>query len=121
MPGSSRRRIEFRAGDHTANPYLLLTALIAAGLDGLDRGLDPGSPAEGDLGHLPADELAKQGVAFLPRSAGEALDAVETDELVMAALGPICGPELLRVKRDELARYERQVGEWEREVFFERV
>ena len=44
---------------------------------------------------------------------------MEADEVVMAALGPVCGPELLRVKRDELARYERQVGEWEREVFFD--
>lgn len=121
VPGSSRRRIEFRAGDHTANPYLLLTALLAAGIDGLDRELDPGPPAEGDLGRLPADQLARQGVTLLPRSSGEALDAIEADEVVMAALGPVCGPELLRVKRDELARYERHVGDWEREVFFERV
>ena len=41
--------------------------------------------------------------------------------MVMAALGPVCGPEYLRVKREELARYERHVGEWEREVYFERV
>ena len=121
VPGTSRRRIEFRAGDHTANPYLLLAALIAAGIDGLDRRLDPGLPAQGDLGHLDAASLTAQGVAFLPRAAGEALDAVATDETVMAALGPVCGPEFLRVKRDELARYERQVGEWEREVYFERT
>ena len=120
VPGSSRRRIEFRAGDHTGNPYLALTALLAAGLDGLDRRLDPGPPAEGDLGHLPPDELARQGVRPLPRSAGEALDAVEADEVVMRALGPVCGPELLRVKRYELARYDRHVGEWERAVYFER-
>lgn len=121
VPGSSRRRIEFRAGDHTANPYLALTALIAAGIDGFDRQLDPGPPAEGDLGHLSAADLARQGVTFLPRSAGEALDAVEADPVVMAALGPVCGPELLRVKREELARYERHVGEWERGVYFERA
>jgi glutamine synthetase len=121
VPGSSRRRIEFRSGDHTANPYLLLTALIAAGLDGLDRELDPGAPAAGDIGHLSADELQRQGVRLLPRSAGEALDAVEADEVVMEALGPVCGPELLRVKRFELARYERHVSDWERDVYFERV
>lgn len=121
IPGTSRRRIEFRASDHTANPHLFLAALIAAGLDGLDRRLDPGPPAEGDLGHLAAADLARQGVAFLPRAAGEALDAVEADPVAMAALGPVCGPELLRVKRDELARYERHVGEWEREVYFVRT
>jgi glutamine synthetase len=119
VPGSSRRRIEFRAGDHTANPYLALTALLAAGIDGIDRGLDPGQPASGDLGHLAPDDLARQGLSFLPRSAGEALDAVEADPVIMAALGPICGPEFLRVKRDELARYERQVSAWEREHYLE--
>lgn len=121
VPGKARRRIEFRAGDHTANPYLALTALIAAGLDGLARALDPGAEAHGDLGHLSASELAGQGIHTLPRSAGEALAAVEADTTVMAALGPVCGPELLRVKRDELARYEQQVSEWERAVYLERV
>lgn len=121
VPGAARRRIEFRAGDHSANPHLLLAAVLAAGLDGLDRQLDPGPPAEGDLGRLGADDLARQGVALLPRSAGEALAAVEADEVVMTALGPVCGPEFLRVKREELARYERHVGEWEREVYFERT
>lgn len=121
VPGSTRRRIEFRAGDHTGNPYLALTALIAAGIDGLDRELDPGPPVEGDLGHADTQTLAERGVQLLPRTAGEALDAVERDEIVMAALGPVCGPELLRVKREELARYDRHVSEWERDVYFERV
>jgi glutamine synthetase len=121
VPGSSRRRIEFRAGDHTANPYLLLTALFAAGLDGLERQLDPGAPASGDIGHLTPADLAQQGVRQLPRTAGEALDAVEADDVVMAALGAVCGPELLRIKRFELARYERHVSDWERDVYFERV
>lgn len=121
VPGSTRRRIEFRAGDHTGNPYLALAALIAAGIDGLDRELDPGPPAEGDLGHADAGSLAGQGVQLLPRTAGEALDAVEGDEIVMAALGPVCGPELLRVKRYELARYDRHVSGWERSVYFDRV
>lgn len=121
VPGKARRRIEFRAGDHTANPYLALTALIAAGLDGLTRGLDPGPEAHGDLGHLNADALATQGIPLLPRSAREALAAAEADATIMDALGPVCGPEWLRVKRDELARYERQVSEWERDVYFERA
>jgi glutamine synthetase len=121
VPGSSRRRFEFRAGDHTGNPYMVLTALLAAGIDGLDRRLDPGSPAEGDIGHLPMADLVRQGVRFLPRSAGEALDALEADSVVIGALGPVCGPEMLRVRRGELDRYNRHVSEWERQVYFERV
>lgn len=121
VPGTHRRRLEFRAGDHTGNPYLMLTALIAAGIDGLERGIDPGSPAEGDLGHADQQALAGEGVRTLPRSAAEALDAIEADEVVMSALGDVCGPELLRIKRYELARYDLQVSQWERDVYLERV
>jgi glutamine synthetase len=121
VPGASRPRMEFRAGDHTAHPHLALAALIAAGIDGLDRQLDPGPPATGDLGHLPDDALTQQGVRLLPRTAHEALDAIEADPVVMAALGPVCGPELLRIRREELARYERHVSDWERAVYLERV
>ena len=121
VPGSSRRRIEFRAGDHTGNPYLLLAALIAAGIDGLDRELDPGKPVSGDIGHISQRELNERGIGLLPRSAHEALDAVESDAVVMRALGDVCGPELLRIKRYELQRYDTQVSEWERAVYFERT
>lgn len=121
VPGASRPRMEFRAGDHTAHPHLALATLIAAGIDGLDRHLDPGPPATGDLGHIADAALAEQGVRLLPRTAHEALDAIEADPVVMAALGPICGPELLRVRREELARYDRHVSDWERTVYLERV
>jgi len=90
-------------------------------MDGLDRHLDPGLPATGDLGHLSANDLAAQGVHLLPRTAHEALDAIEADPVVMAALGPVCGPELLRIRREELARYDLHVSDWERAVYLERV
>jgi glutamine synthetase len=121
VPGSSRRRIEFRAGDHTANPYLFLASLIAAGIDGLDRQLDPGEPVEGDIGPMSIADVKRMGGRFLPRTASEALDAIEANATVMDALGPICGPELLRIKRHELSRYDTHVSEWEREVYLERV
>ena len=121
VPGATRRRMEFRSGDSTSNPHLLLTALIGAGIDGLERELDPGEPAGEDLGHAPVAELAAEGIRFLPRTAQEALDAIEADETVMEALGPVCGPELLRVKRYELARYDVEVSDWERDVYLERV
>lgn len=121
IPGATRPRVEFRAGDHTANPYLLLTAMIAAGIDGLKRELPLPEAALDDLGHADPAALEARGIAMLPRTIREALDAVESDEVVMEALGDVCGPELLRVKRFEMARYEAQVSEWEREVYFERV
>ena len=117
IPGGARRRVEFRAGDNLANPYLFLAGLLAAGIDGLDRETDPGPPAEGDLGHMSAAELAAQGVALLPRSAKTGLDAVEADPVLMAALGPTIGPEWLRVKRSELATYDTVVSPWERAAY----
>ena len=117
IPGGARRRVEFRAGDNLANPYLFLAGLLAAGIDGIDRRTDPGPPAEGDLGHMSAAELAAQGVALLPRSAKTGLDAVEADPVLMAALGPTIGPEWLRVKRSELATYDTVVSPWERAAY----
>ncbi|MCC6314232.1 MAG: glutamine synthetase [Thermomicrobiales bacterium] len=117
IPSAARRRIEFRAGDNTSNPYLLLAALLAAGLDGIERDLDPGAPAEGDLGHLTDAQLAAQGIAVLPRSTRDALDAVAADETLLAALGPILLPEWLKVKRSELATAETIVSPWERAAY----
>jgi glutamine synthetase len=66
-------------------------------------------------------DVEQMGGSFLPRTAGDALNAIESDEVVMNALGPVCGPELLRIKRYELERYDTQVSAWEREVYLERV
>ncbi|MBA3414785.1 MAG: glutamine synthetase [Chloroflexia bacterium] len=117
IPGASRQRVEFRAGDNTSNPYIFLAGLLAAGLDGIERKLDPGPPAAGDLGHLSPAALAAQGIALLPRTAGEALDAVAAAETLLAALGPTVGTEWLKVKRSELAIAETVVSAWERETY----
>jgi glutamine synthetase len=71
------KRIEFRAPDPTANPYLCFAALLMAGLDGIQNRIDPGDPADKDLYELPAEEakLIKQ----VPGSLGEVLDALEAD------------------------------------------
>jgi glutamine synthetase len=116
IPGGARRRVEFRAGDNTSSPYLFLTALLAAGLEGIREGADPGPPAEGDLGHLSAAAAAK-GIKLLPRSASEAHGAVEADPLMVEALGPTILPEWLKVKRSEVEAYDLAVSEWEREAY----
>jgi glutamine synthetase len=113
IPGRARQRVEVRAGDNACSPYLYLTALLAAGLDGIERQLDPGLPAEGDLGHLPTSA----DLPLLPRSAHEALGAVEADAAVAAALGPTIFSEWLKVKRSELAAYDLAVHPWERAAY----
>lgn len=120
VPGLGKRRhLEFRLGDNATNPYFYVTALLAAGLDGIERQLDPGPPADTDVGHSSAAELAAAGISFLPRSLVEALDAVEKDGVIMDALGPIIGPEFLKVKRTEMATYDVEVHPWERKTYLE--
>src|SRR5206468_404679 len=71
------KRVEFRSPDPTANPYLAFPALLLAGLDGIERELDPGDPLDADLYELPADQLAN--IASVPGSLEAALDALEQD------------------------------------------
>jgi glutamine synthetase len=68
------KRIEFRCPDATANPYLAFAAMLMAGLDGIENGLDPGSPADYDLFEDPSQRIAQ-----VPGSLAEALDALESD------------------------------------------
>jgi glutamine synthetase len=92
---------ELKSSDPSNNPYLGLGAMIAAGLDGLARRMDPGEPALGDPGDLDDSELARRGIRRLPASLDEALDNLERDDLLMQALGPILAGSFLAVKRSE--------------------
>lgn len=121
IPGAGARHVELRAGDNTCNPHLFLAAVLAAGLDGIRRNLDPGAPIMDDIGRLSPQEAAERGLALLPRSAPEALDALEADATIMEALGPLIGPTFLRVKRSEAAAYAVEVSEWERAAYLETV
>ena len=71
------KRIEFRPPDPTANPYLAFSALLMAGLDGIQNRIDPGQPVDTDLFELPPEELAA--MPHVPGSLDEALDALEAD------------------------------------------
>lgn len=120
IPGMGRRRhIEYRAGDNSANPYLYLTALLAAGLDGIRNALTAPPPVSEDIGHLSAAEIAARGLHFLPRTLPTALQALEADAVIGDALGPIILGEFLKVKRSELAAYDLHVHPWERALYLE--
>ncbi len=79
------KRVEFRSGDPTANPYLYFSALLLAGLDGIENKIDPGKPDERDMFELSAGELAS--VKTVPRSLDEALKALEDDHVYLTANG----------------------------------
>jgi glutamine synthetase len=103
---------EDRTVSSACNPYLALAAYIAAGLEGIARGLDPGPPNLGNLYESGPAAMAERGIKTLPQSLPEALDALEADPVVLDALGPIAG-EFLRLKRDEWREYHAQVSPWE--------
>jgi glutamine synthetase len=120
IPSMGRRRhLEYRSGDNAANPFIFLTAVLAAGLDGIQNQIDPPAAVNEDVGHLSSEEVSAQGIEFLPRTLPEALDALETDEVVAEALGPVIFHEFLKVKRSELAAYDLHVHPWERDMYLE--
>ncbi len=109
LPG----RFEWRVPDASANPYLATAALVAAGLDGIDRGLDPGPAVTADLFTWSPAQVRAHGLGLLPQSLDEALDALEGDEVVCDALGEILTAEFLRLKRAEWIEFARHVSPWE--------
>jgi glutamine synthetase len=120
VPGvGSRRHLEYRSPDNTAQPYLLMSALLAAGLDGLERKMEPGPPFEGDVGHISADEIERHRLTFLPRTLPDALAALEQDDVIKDAIGPEILKHFLAVKRSELAEYNLVVHQWERDTYLE--
>jgi len=110
-------RFEIRVIDGAANPYLAFAAIVAAGLDGVENKIDPGAVNRENLYEMPEQELAARKIGFLPTTLAEALDALEQDAVVQAALGEIYAKEYLRVKREEWRQYNQTVSEWERERY----
>ena len=111
-------RLELRLPDPSCNPYLAFTAMLAAGLDGLDRGCELGPPLEelehgfGGSGHSVTKPL--------PASLGEALVALEDDDVITEALGSELIELFISAKTLEWEAYRRQVTPWERETYFQR-
>jgi glutamine synthetase len=95
--GDPGTRLENRVGEPAANPYLYIASQIVAGLDGIERELQPGPRDD--------DPYAAER-AMLPKSLGEALDALEKDALFRAQLGEVFIQYFLRLKRSELGRFE---------------
>jgi glutamine synthetase len=119
IPDAGTRHLEFRGGDGTGNPYLSLVGIMAAALDGIEEGRPATDPITDGLAGLTPADFAARGLVELPRSAPEALDALEADQVLMDALGPIIGPGFLRVRRSEAATYALEVGDWERAAYLE--
>ncbi|AQR63947.1 type III glutamate--ammonia ligase [Aquaspirillum sp. LM1] len=115
IPGG---RLELRLPDGACNPYLATAAVIAAGLDGIDRQLNPGAPHNQNLYQLSPEQLHAAGIGILPQNLHEALTALEQDSVLRQALGPVID-EFLSLKHMEWVEYMRHVSDWEINSYLE--
>src|SRR5918995_1893944 len=84
---SATANVEIKPVDVTANPYLALAAVLAAGIDGMDRDVDPGEPTTVDPATLSDEQRMERNIRPLPASLDQSLDALERDEVLIQALG----------------------------------
>ncbi|HEY8760063.1 MAG TPA: glutamine synthetase family protein [Candidatus Dormibacteraeota bacterium] len=114
------RRLEVRSPDGTCNPYLLTAAVLAAGLDGVRRKLDPGPSADYDIAHPDAfGRSPRELPPAFPRSLDAALDGLEADDALADLLGPAVVDAYLKVKRIEWAKFMAYVTDWEYRYYAE--
>ncbi len=106
-------RIELRASDSACNPYLGAAMVLAAGLDGIEQGLDPGEPHTENMYVKTDKQLKKLGVRHLPRNLGEAIHAFEADPFSAQVLGPAMHGVWLDYKKTEWESFCNHVTDWE--------
>ncbi len=110
-------RCEVRIPDPACNPYLAFAVMLAAGLDGVKEKLDPGPPVNKNIFAMSQREKRRLKIDELPANLSAALDSLEKDKVILAALGDHIAEHFLRAKRAEWADYISHVHPWERERY----
>jgi glutamine synthetase len=110
-------RVENRACDGSANPYLALAVQLAAGFDGIDRKLDPGQPNRDNLYQLTPEEVAARGIRALPPTLLHATETLVRDDVLREALGKTPDGDYIdyyaKIKREEFQAWHSVVSDWE--------
>jgi glutamine synthetase len=113
-PGREKAtRIEFRSPDPACNPYLTFSVMLAAGLEGIEKGLEPPKPVEENVYEMTEAQRRKRGIGTLPASLLEATLLAEKSELVRKALGEHVFEAFIQNKKIEWDHYRTQVTEYE--------
>ena len=113
-------RAELRCPDPSANPYLAFTAMLAAALDGIDNQLSCPTPLNNmNVYHLTRAERTALNIAELPGSLAEAMRELDTDQVVIDALGPVTYDAFKRAKWAEIEEHRMKVTDWEVEHYLE--
>lgn len=106
-------RVECRAVDMSCNPYLAAATLLAAGMEGIREGLDPGVPHAENMYQYSEAELHSKGIQYLPRTLGEAVESFEADPFSKQVFGEAMFNAFVDFKRQEWTEYHNYVSEWE--------
>jgi glutamine synthetase len=113
-------RAELRCPDPSGNPYLTLTGMLAAAVDGIERGLTPPEPLNDiNVYDLTAEQRAELNISELPDSLADALRELEADQVLKDALGPVTYETFIRAKWSEVEEYRTKVTDWELERYLE--
>jgi glutamine synthetase len=113
----SGTRCELRMPDPASNPYLALAVQLAAGLDGVAKKLAPPDPVNKNIFTMTVRERRHHKIDDLPRDLHEALDVLEKDQVIMAALGEHIAGRFIEAKRTEWSEYISRVSSWEIERY----
>jgi glutamine synthetase len=109
--------IEIKPVDGTGNPYLSLGSIIAAGMDGINRRLDPGRPVLRDPVLLTEEERQQRGIRRYPENLREAVRALETDTFFRQVWGDLLIDEYIAIRKFEWDVYYQHVSQWERDTY----
>lgn len=111
--GGDSARMELRSPDPSANPYLVLAAVLQAGLDGIKKQMEPPESVTGNLFSMSAQERQQRGIEALPGTLLEAVLCMEQDDFMRQTLGDHVFERYIALKKEEWDRYRRQVTDWE--------
>lgn len=109
----SSTRVELRCPDSAVNPYLALAVCLAAGLDGIKKGMTPPKAITENVFTMSEEELKARGICQLPETLGEAIEAFEGDEFLRGVLGNHIYIKYLEAKKEEWSAFRSQVTDWE--------
>ena len=112
-------RVELRSPDPSCNPYLAFAAMISAGLDGIERGLKCPDPVRENIYEFDEERREEYGIDTLPTTLAESVDALESDEVLLDALGDHVADTFIEAKREEVTDYRVSVSEWEKDRYLE--
>ncbi len=108
-----RTRVELRNPDPAGNPYLQFAVMLASGLDGIDRHLEPPEPVEKDIYKMNKTERAKNGIDSLPMNLGDAMQVFSESKLMKETLGDHIFEHYVHIKEEEWDNYRTWVTDWE--------